>query len=126
MENCELDNLKGKNWMAALSLCWFLGMFGAHRFYTAKQNTAWAMVVLTISGFLSPISFIWALIDGIMIVFGNYKHQDGSDLYERVNWFGYLYLILMILGIIVSVVYVILIITIVAVELTNGQLPATP
>lgn len=32
MENTELDRLKGKNWVAALMLCWLLGMYGAHRF----------------------------------------------------------------------------------------------
>ncbi len=39
MENCNLQELKGKNWMSAMAWCWFLGPMGAHRFYTGKQNT---------------------------------------------------------------------------------------
>ena len=67
MEETQLQELKGKNWMAAMSLCWFLGMYGAHRFYTGKTNSGWVMVVLTVLGITAPISAIWALIDGFRL-----------------------------------------------------------
>lgn len=92
MENCELEKLKGKNWMATMALCWLFGAFGAHRFYTGKTNSAWIMLVFTITGILAPISSIWMVIDGIIIALGQFKHEDGSDLYERIPGFGYFYI----------------------------------
>lgn len=102
MENCNLQELKGKNWMAAMAWCWFLGPMGAHRFYTGKQNTGWVMFVLSIVG-LFPVMWIWSAIDGFMLALGKYTHEDGSVLYERIDWVGYLYMasvILTILGVI--------------------------
>ena len=101
----ELENLKGKNWIATMALCWGLGYFGAHRFYTGKSGSAWAIAVMSITGLLAPISAIWVLVDGITIALGHFKHADGSDLYERVPWFGYLYIVIIVLGIIASVLY---------------------
>ena len=51
----ELQDLKGKNWMAAMSLCWFFGPIGGHRFYTGKIGTAWAMFGLSVIG-LIPVT----------------------------------------------------------------------
>lgn len=100
----ELEQLKGKNWMAAMTLCWLFGAIGGHRFYTGKQGSAWAMFALSILG-LIPITWIWALIDGVMLASGNYKHEDGSDLYEKIDWFGWTYVACMILSIIGGFLY---------------------
>ena len=81
-----LNKLEGKNWVATMMLCWTLGAFGAHRFYTGKTGTAWAMAIMTLTCCLAPISAIWAMIDGIMIAIGSWNHDDGSELYERINW----------------------------------------
>lgn len=99
MENCNLQECKGKNWVATLLFCWFLGYFGAHRFYTGKSNSAWAMLILSLLGITAPISAIWALIDGITIALGKYRHEDGSELYEKINWLGITYIIVMALSI---------------------------
>lgn len=96
----DLENLKGKNWVAAMMLAWTLGPFGAHRFYTGKTGTAWAMAVMTITVCLAPISIIWSIVDALMIALGSWKHEDGSELYERIAGLGYLYIGLLILGII--------------------------
>lgn len=93
----ELKNLEGKNWVATMMLCWALGGFGAHRFYTGKTTSAWVMAAMTITCCLAPISAIWALVDGIMIALGNWKTQDGSELYERIPWLGYLYIAMIVL-----------------------------
>lgn len=106
----ELEQAKGKNWVATLMLCWALGMYGGHRFYTGKSNSAWAMVALTILGITAPISALWALIDGFTIALGKYKHADGSELYERINWLGYVYITLMVLAIILMLLYGLMII----------------
>lgn len=112
MENCNLQELKGKNWMAAMAWCWFLGSFGAHRFYTGRQNTAWVMFALSLL-VLSPVMWIWSVVDGFMLALGKYTHEDGSALYERIDWVGYLYIasvvltILAVIGIMIFYVAVI-------------------
>lgn len=97
-ENLNIESLKGKNWVATLLFCWFLGLFGAHRFYTGKIASAIVMAIMTLTGIFSIVTLIWALIDGFMIAFGIFKHNDGSELYERIDWLGYIYAGLMILG----------------------------
>lgn len=99
-----LNKLEGKNWVATMMLCWTLGAFGAHRFYTGKTGTAWAMAIMTLTCCLAPISAIWAMIDGIMIAIGSWTHDDGSELYERINWLGYIYIAVIVM----TILYVLL------------------
>lgn len=60
--------------IAALLLCFFLGCFGAHRFYVGKWKTAILMFV-TFGGL-----GIWALIDFIIIIAGKFTDKDGRNL----------------------------------------------
>jgi len=99
------ENLKGKNWVATMMLCWTLGAFGAHRFYTGKTNSAWVMAVLTLTGCFSFVSVIWAVIDGLNIALGHYTCEDGSELYERIDWLGYIYIAFVILGFLCTILY---------------------
>lgn len=126
MEANEMEKLKGKNWMAAMSLCWLFGAFGAHRFYTGKTNSAWAMAVMSVLGCTSLVSAAWALIDGVMLALGNFTHEDGSELYERVPWFGYLYIILVILGLVVGLLYVIFFFGVIAAAVSSGGATTSP
>jgi len=83
-----------KSRLAVSLLAWFLGEFGAHRFYLGKIGTAIAMLVLGIVGwstiwvvgfgliFLIPVG-IWALIDFIYAVSGNMKDKEGKLI---KNW----------------------------------------
>ena len=57
-------------------LCWTLGMFGVHRFYTG--NTAMGVFQLLTCGGLG----IWALVDFILILTGNYRDGDGRPLVQ--------------------------------------------
>lgn len=64
---------EGQNkWIILLVLCWFLGVFGIHRFYTGHS----------LIGFLQLITLggcgIWALIDFIIIISGNFKDANGN------------------------------------------------
>lgn len=122
MENTQLGNLKGKNWMAAMMLCWLFGALGAHRFYTGKTNTAIAMLVLTLTGCFAPIAAIWQLVDGIMIALGKFTHEDGSELYERINWVGYVYIAFMILAILAIIGYIALFGFAIMAALGNGSI----
>lgn len=61
-----------KDWLATFLLCWFLGVFGIHRFYVGKTASAIVML-LTLGGF-----GIWVLIDWVIILCGNFKDKDGK------------------------------------------------
>lgn len=100
----ELEQLKGKNWMAAMTLCWLFGPVGGHRFYTGKTGTAWAMLALSLVG-LVPITWIWSLVDGVTLAMGKYTHDDGSDMYEKIDWFGWIYVAIQALTIIGGFLY---------------------
>ena len=54
-------NGEGKDWLTALLLCFFVGGFGGHRFYTGHTGTG-IVQLLTLGG-----CGIWALIDLILI-----------------------------------------------------------
>lgn len=69
-----------KDWLTTLLLCFFLGFFGAHRFYT--NHIGIAVVQLLTGGGCG----IWALIDFIMILTGNYKDAEGNQLIKRAKF----------------------------------------
>jgi hypothetical protein len=68
---------EGKDWLTALLLCFFLGVFGAHRFYTGHIGLG-VVQLLTLGG-----CGIWALIDFIIIIVGNFKDAEGHLLVRR-------------------------------------------
>ena len=66
-------NAKSKHSKTTLAvICWFLGIFGIHRFMVGKPGTG-ILMILTIGGF-----GIWTLIDFIMILMGKFKDRDGN------------------------------------------------
>jgi TM2 domain-containing membrane protein YozV len=62
-----------KSKVAAGLLGIFLGTFGVHNFYLGYTGKAVAQLLITVlsCGFLSWISFIWGIIEGIMILSGS-------------------------------------------------------
>jgi len=60
-----------KRILPAFLLCFFVGLFGAHRFYVGKVGTGIAQI-LTIGGL-----GIWTLIDLIMILTGSFTDKNG-------------------------------------------------
>ncbi len=81
MEGKELN----KVWLATLLFCIFLGIFGAHRFYVGKTQTAVAMLLITLlTGWLFGLGFfitgIWAVIDLIMIATAQFTDGNGKVL----------------------------------------------
>lgn len=60
-----------KSRLAVTLFAFFLGMFGAHRWYLGKTGTAIAML-LTLGGL-----GVWALVDFIMAVAGQMKDKEG-------------------------------------------------
>ena len=92
--DARLTNISPKSRLAATLLAWFIGTFGAHRFYTGKTGSAVAMLILSILGwgtiwlfgvglvFLIPVS-IWAFVDFIIAVVGRATDSQGRVL---KNW----------------------------------------
>jgi len=68
---------EGKDWLTALLLCFFLGVFGAHRFYTGHIGLG-VVQLLTLGG-----CGIWALIDFILIIVGSFKDAEGHLLVRK-------------------------------------------
>jgi len=72
-----MEEISPKSRLAVTLLAFFLGEFGAHRFYLGKIGTAIAML-LTGGGF-----GIWALVDFIFAVAGLMKDKEGRLI---TNW----------------------------------------
>ena len=72
--NVKSITSENKDWVVAMLLSWFLGGFGAHRFYTGHIATAIAQL-LTLGG-----CGIWALIDWISICFNKFKDENNKPL----------------------------------------------
>lgn len=60
----------------AAILAFFLGFVGAHRFYVGKIGTGIAIILLS----WCLIGEVWALIDLIVILCGNFKDKEGFVL----------------------------------------------
>ena len=71
------EPVSSKSRLAAALLAWFLGVFGAHRFYVGKIGTA-ILMIFTLGGL-----GVWALVDVIMILVGSFRDKEGLKLY---NW----------------------------------------
>lgn len=98
-------NVSEKSRLATSLLAWFLGVFGAHRFYAGKIATAVIMLVMGVVGVVcwfiglfGPLAAgedvpawglmsigaivyfavaIWAIVDFIIAVTGNFKDSQG-------------------------------------------------
>lgn len=70
-------NASAKSYVVTVLLCFFLGCFGAHRFYVGKIGTA-VLMLLTLGGF-----GIWAIVDLIVIIICNFKDANGFSILPR-------------------------------------------
>lgn len=69
-----LDTGGEKSGMVALILCFFLGIFGVHRFYSGHIGIG------VIQFFTGGGCGIWALVDFIIILMGNYTDSEGNPM----------------------------------------------
>ena len=63
-----------KRILPAFLLCFFVGVFGAHRFYVGKVGTG-IIQLLTLGGL-----GIWAFIDFILIIVGAFTDKEGNKI----------------------------------------------
>lgn len=66
--------MEQKEWLTTLILCWLVGIFGVHRFYTGHTGIGIAQL-LTMGG-----CGIWTMIDLIMIITGKFTDANGQPL----------------------------------------------
>jgi TM2 domain-containing membrane protein YozV len=66
------SNVSPQNWVAALLLCIFLGVFGVHRFYVGKIGTG---ILMLLTG--GVFGILW-IIDIIMIAIGSFTDRNGQ------------------------------------------------
>ena len=64
-----------KSRTVAALLAFFLGYLGIHRFYVGKAGTGILQILLTCCFGLGAI---WALIDLVIILCGNFRDKDGK------------------------------------------------
>jgi TM2 domain-containing membrane protein YozV len=66
--------------LPAFLLCFFLGMFGIHRFYAGKSGSGLAMLLLTLSMVGAIVTGIWVLVDLIVLAVGSFRDGRGLPL----------------------------------------------
>ena len=70
-------NASDKDWLTTLLLCFFLGGLGIHSFYAGKTVIG-IIQLLTLGG-----CGIWALVDFILIICGDYKDGEGRYIVNK-------------------------------------------
>ncbi|MFH1571290.1 MAG: TM2 domain-containing protein [Gemmatimonadota bacterium] len=68
-------NTSPRSRLAAALLCFFLGVFGAHRFYVGKIGTG-ILTIVTLGGCFG----IWPMIDLILIAVGAFTDAEGRPV----------------------------------------------
>ncbi|WP_425905713.1 TM2 domain-containing protein [Nitrobacter sp. TKz-YC02] len=69
-----------KSRLVTFLLAFFLGMFGAHRFYVGKIGTGIVQLLFTLSGIGMLVSAPWVLVDWIFVLSGNFKDGQGRKI----------------------------------------------
>lgn len=79
-KNISMDNRKSRLVAGLLGI--FLGIFGIHNFYLGYngKGTAQLLITLLSFGILSFVTYIWGLIESILILTGQTTDAFGNDL----------------------------------------------
>ena len=77
---------------------------------------------------LVPVTYVWSLIDGVTLASGNYRHEDGGELYEKVDWYGWLYVAAQVLTILGGFLYMGVVVAAIATAFSGAgaSTPVTP
>lgn len=63
--------------LPAFLLCFFFGIFGAHRYYTGPAAQGALRTFLPFTGIGAPVAVIWWFADLIVLLIGQFKDGDG-------------------------------------------------
>ncbi|CAH0119189.1 MULTISPECIES: TM2 domain-containing protein [unclassified Paenibacillus] len=94
----------GKNMVIAYVLWYFLGIFGAHRFYMGKTGSAIAQLILSITFIGLIVTSIWWIVDAFLVhtwvkehnrqietrVLHDILASKGYQTYDNMNGAGYM------------------------------------
>ncbi len=69
-----------KSYAVALLLCLFLGVLGAHHFYTGRPVQGFLMLILSFTAIGLVITIPWAIIEFFLILCGGFGTSDGGKL----------------------------------------------
>lgn len=69
-----------KSYVGTLFLALFLGAFGVHRFYVGRWKSGLAILLLTLTGFLSIISVCWCYVDLFALATNKFTDADNDEL----------------------------------------------
>jgi TM2 domain-containing membrane protein YozV len=61
-------------------ICWFFGVLGVHRFMTGKVGSGVVMLILSLTVVGLVVSGIWAIVDLIVILMGNFTDKNGNPI----------------------------------------------
>jgi len=86
-----------KSHLLTLLLCFFLGQFGVHRFYTGYIGIGVAQL-LTLGG-----CGLWAIVDLVSISLGTYDDSEGNQLADYNQIAGMIVLALIFLSIVFAI-----------------------
>lgn len=79
-QNLGNGQISRKSRTVAALLAFFLGYLGIHRFYVGKIGTGVLQILATCC---FGVGAVWALIDFVIIIFGNFKDGEGRYI---VDW----------------------------------------
>lgn len=71
---------QAKKPLPAYALWFFLGWFGAHRFYAGRSKSGLGMALLSMSIIGFPISLFWWMADAVML--GSIIEEERDLLYD--------------------------------------------
>jgi TM2 domain-containing membrane protein YozV len=72
---------QAKKPFTAYALWFFLGWFGAHRFYAGRAQSGFAMAALSLSVIGLPVSIFWWMADAVVL--GSILSEERELLYDQ-------------------------------------------
>lgn len=69
-------------WLITLVLCFFLGCFGMHNFYTRNTTTGIVQLVLGVCT-CCIVSEVWSIVDFLRILNGTFTTGEGDVLKQK-------------------------------------------
>ena len=76
------EGVSDKKRLLVFLLALLFGPFGVHRFYVGKTGTAVAMLVISLTLIGIVVTGVWATVDWIIILFGEFTDNGGRKISE--------------------------------------------